>query len=293
MPCKKLVPVVGCQGPGTPTACGFCQKLTAATPSLNNVLGNRMGTSIQLRHSGTVSQTNSLYNGSWAVSFEFSMTSREPHAVHITVDIHLVDNGAGLAEVDRVEWKTHILQAWSNKYKFVDRLNGANWYAVFFDIQWRNNAWPANQRYQVRVDPPATDFPTTMSPQQQNMTKTMLPEGRALRQDVARHRDAPTRNMGVWGKGDKQAVLHEFGHMIGCPDEYDLTACSDPNNYVTAYATAYNVPGYTTDSVMNNPDSASRIYPRHFDYVRRVFEAWNQAPLKPLFTRDQLKVAPV
>jgi hypothetical protein len=100
-------------------------------------------------------------------------------------------------------------------------------------------------------------------------------ELKAWRDEVAETRGAGA-NMGTWDVDDRVEVIHEFGHMIGNPDEYYVKSFGNvPSTY---RAEIYDQPGFSTDSIMNNTDnydknnnkSYGKIHLRHFDTVKRA-----------------------
>ena len=287
MPCQKLIPVVLCQGPGTPTACAFCRQLPAPAPSAAAELAAKIPRTFSLDHEGVVRQklAGGVYDGEWDVTFALELTTADPHLLVVAVSIYVQGNGVN--DDDRTKWRSAIQSAWSNKYKLVNPANTQQYWKVVFDVRWRGEAWPASRRYPVTCVPAAAAvFPADMSEADKKLAQTMLPGAKAQKDKVGGH-SITSVHMGEWGKGDVQGVLHEFGHMIGCPDEYMLESCSGA--HTMAHSASYNVPGWTTDSIMNNPVSTSKIYPRHFTYVRRVFELWTLPPQKAAYARDALE----
>jgi hypothetical protein len=234
-------------------------------------------------HSGTVTQVYSNQVGvniTWRVYLKLTLNARTAQLLRIGVNINLIDNGAGVTKDDQVSWSTQIGQAWSNAFAF-ERGVGVNkqiW-ALKFDLNFVDSTFDATKRYDVTVHPAQPDVLATFG--QAFLNKAATAGGLAERQQVAEHKDQGTLNLGNWGKGDGQAVVHEFGHMVGCPDEYTLQSFTGGVNG-EAYDAAWTQAGYTTDSIMNNPQSSSKIYPRHLTYIRRVFESWQG------FTRDSV-----
>lgn len=74
-----------------------------------------------------------------------------------------------------------------------------------------------------------------------------------------------------WGVHDMQAVVHEFGHAIGNPDEYDTVAHNV--NFGGHQGLDYNKPGFTTDSIMNDTEKG-RPRQRHFAVVAELYRDW-------------------
>jgi hypothetical protein len=142
---------------------------------------------------------------------------------------------------------------------------------------------PANRRYDVRVVAPAQSIDTSASFTADERKKAMSsllsdPTVRAAKRKVSSHLDALTLDMGTWGAGDPKAIVHEFGHMVGCSDEYGCTSFTPTaiggRTYGLTYDTRWNVPGYSNDSIMNDPGQDGKVYDRHLTYVRHVYEAW-------------------
>lgn len=104
-------------------------------------------------------------------------------------------------------------------------------------------------------------------------------ELKAWRDEVSEVRGAGA-NLSTWDVDDRVEVIHEFGHMIGNPDEYYVKSFENvPSPY---RADIYDKPGFTTDSIMNNTDnydkknnkSYGRVYLRHFDTVKRAIQEY-------------------
>jgi hypothetical protein len=73
-----------------------------------------------------------------------------------------------------------------------------------------------------------------------------------------------TRDMAVWGVNDTVDITHEFGHMLGNPEEYFTT--NGVNWAVTVDGVNYPFRS-PNGSVMNNP--ANDPAPRHYDMIRQ------------------------
>jgi hypothetical protein len=69
-----------------------------------------------------------------------------------------------------------------------------------------------------------------------------------------------TTSMTGWGTADTQDMTHEFGHMLGCPEEYFTT---DGVDFAAGGKAGYRDPGA---GVMNNP--AGPALARNFDVIR-------------------------
>jgi len=109
---------------------------------------------------------------------------------HITVRIRLVPDDGITAETMaslRSTWKAGIEQKWSNHFGCCDTPACDGRCALTFEAQWVD----ANEHHTVRV---------RVGPERSNMT--------------------------TWDTMDTGDVAsHEFGHMLGWPDEYPATSC--------------------------------------------------------------------
>lgn len=83
-----------------------------------------------------------------------------------------------------------------------------------------------------------------------------------------------TPHLGQWGVQDKQAIVHEFGHVIGNPDEYWVK--SHNIHFGGHERRDYNKPAFSTDSIMND-SRKGRVFRRHFAVVVRLYREWKAA----------------
>lgn len=163
-------------------------------------------------------------------------------------------------------WKTHCESAWNCATLFVGRRK----YELRFNLIWVKPGAPGPY-YTVKVHQP---------PPLANLNAT--------REEVAEHHRSGTPHLAQWGVEDRQAILHEFGHMIGNPDEYfctGFTGLAGAFNGLT-----YNKTPFTTDSIMNNTNRHGlKIYERHFAQTRLAFmqflETVEPRPLPPVSIR--------
>jgi hypothetical protein len=146
----------------------------------------------------------------------------------------------------KTAWENAIVAKWDNKFAFcvlrdrpitiepgvVDRYD--EMYPIRIVIAWVDNA--ADADYVVRANAADAD------------------EG-------GRAGVGGTTSMTGWGTADTQDMTHEFGHMLGCPEEYFTT---NGVNYATGDARGYRDPGA---GVMNNP--AGSALARNFDVIRQ------------------------
>lgn len=145
----------------------------------------------------------------------------------------------------KTAWENAILAKWSGKFAFcvkrrtpivirpgvVDQYE--EMYPIYIVIAWVDD--PRDAHYVVRAQAPgATE------------------EGRSG--------VGGTTGMTGWGSADTQDITHEFGHMLGCPEEYFTTNGVD---YAAGGARGYRDPGA---AVMNNP--AGPALARNFNVIR-------------------------
>jgi hypothetical protein len=156
----------------------------------------------------------------------------------------------------KTAWENAIVAKWDNKFAFcvlrdraitirpgvVDRY--AEMYPIRIVIAWVDNATDAD--YVVTGN--AAD----------------ATEG-------GRAGQGGTTSMTGWGTADTQDMTHEFGHMLGCPEEYFTTNGVD---YATGGARGYRDEGA---GVMNNPAGAALA--RNFDVIRQEAAPLRDVPL--------------
>ncbi|MEP0189201.1 MAG: hypothetical protein ABJ311_07655 [Erythrobacter sp.] len=145
--------------------------------------------------------------------------------------------GSGLVVIPPAEksaFRTHIQSFWNCATAVVTEGGRQRNYDVLFDLEWVDGG-SGKPCYTVNIN--------------------------------KLHPNAANRdNMANWLFGNRQACIHEFGHMIGCPDEYNTIAVQGFGHIISDPA-VYNGQGWTTNSIMNNPGPKGRIHPRHFALV--------------------------
>lgn len=100
-----------------------------------------------------------------------------------------------------------------------------------------------------------------------------IPKGLS-RQEVARLQDQNTIHKEEWAWSDRVAILHEFGHLIGNPDEYRTTSFTGMP--LTWSADTYDQEAYTTKNIMNKPDETAMVAERNFAMVLEGYKAWQR-----------------
>jgi len=101
-----------------------------------------------------------------------------------------------------------------------------------------------------------------------------VPQGLS-RQAVAQLSRDNTINLLEWAWNDRTAILHEFGHMVGCPDEYLTTGFTGMG--LTWSADIYDQIAYTTGAIMNDPTETALLYPRNFALVLDGYKEWQRS----------------
>ncbi len=162
-------------------------------------------------------------------------------------------------------WKTHCESAWNCAVIYV----GQRKYDLLFNLIWvaPDDPYPA---YKIKIHQPPP------------LAAAGGPVSRPQQLANAQAKRSGTPHLAEWGADDRQAIIHEFGHMIGNPDEY---LCTGFSGLAAVWdAGVYNKPAFSTDSIMNNTaEDGCRIYPRHFGMVvqeiRRMLEHTDPQPI--------------
>lgn len=138
----------------------------------------------------------------------------------------------------RRAWERAIERKWSNRLYLRVKVPGVTEgpckFRIGVNLQWVND--PAKAHY------------------------TINPQG-AGGATAGRAGLGGTSSMTDWGTADTTDVTHEFGHMLGNPEEYFTTNGTDYTAGGTK--TGFRDPG---GGVMNNP--AERVHRRHFNLIR-------------------------
>jgi hypothetical protein len=198
----------------------------------------------------TLSQWNGTY--SWHSKWRLRLDLRaEVGKLEVIVRLK-----SSASDAVKTAWENAIVAKWDNKFAFcvlrdrpitirpgvVDRY--AEMYPIRIVIAWVDNATDAD--YVVTAN--AAD----------------ATEG-------GRAGQGGTTSMTGWGTADTQDMTHEFGHMLGCPEEYFTTNGVD---YATGGARGYRDEGA---GVMNNPAGAALA--RNFDVIRQEAAPLRDVPL--------------
>jgi len=156
----------------------------------------------------------------------------QPAQLTVTVRIF-----TSASEANRTQWAQAIADKWSGRMD-LNVLRGVHTgrYQIIVGVQWVNRARDAD--YTVR--PNAPTGPTA----------------------GGRMGIGGTTSMTDWGTGDTTDVTHEFGHMLGNPEEYFTTNGVDYTNRGTRRGFRDAGAG-----IMNNP--ADVPFERHYDTIRQ------------------------
>jgi hypothetical protein len=189
------------------------------------------------------------------------------HGSAIVVRVYAAYDTGRAANASIKQSMKNVIESFWNVAK-IDLGDGRRDRDLVFDLTWVDPGTGAAHHSVAPKTTPAATPPKPLS----SMEKGEL---KSWRDQVAEGRGAGA-NMGVWDVDDRVEVIHEFGHMIGNPDEYYVKSFVNvPSPY---RAEIYDKPGYSTDSIMNNTDnydkfnnkSYGKIHLRHFDTVKRA-----------------------
>ncbi len=174
------------------------------------------------------------WNGLFGWDTKFSLAF-DPSAQTCTVGVRIF---TGADEATRTKWESAIEGKWSNKFCLgvaADAAGaGAARYRIGIDVTWVDDA--ADAHYSVAAQSGAVD------------------EG-------GRAGLGGTTSMTGWGVDDDVDVTHEFGHMLGAPEDYfttdghDHTEGGSKNGFRDAGG-----------GVMNNP--AEDPFTAHYELIR-------------------------
>ncbi len=180
------------------------------------------------------------------------------------------DPGGPKSEAIKQSMK-NVIESYWNIAK-VDLGDGRRARDLQFDLTWVDPSIGAYREFIV----PKT---TPIGPPDKPLASMDAAELKAWRDEVSEARGAGA-SLATWDVDDRVEVIHEFGHMIGNPDEYYVKSFENvPSPY---RADIYDKPGFTTDSIMNNTDNYDkknnkcygRVYLRHFDTVKRAIQEY-------------------
>jgi hypothetical protein len=260
------------------------------------------------RHVWTQEQSGRTYGdgvNTWAANYVLSTTLT---STTLTCKVLIgTRNGTGNFTSDvGTNWEGAINRVWSDKAtvsvkETVGALQTTHTRRVLFEMGWND----VNAQYQVTcnrtpgMDGLIADVESIADVNRRiaHLIAIRVPEETARAYDVAWppwkkkealrnvNRDKKfhgTPDMLTWGDKDKEAVVHEFGHTIGLPDEYNVTKYNGAN----VDASIYNQAPFSTKSIMNNTVSSrgSTLYARHFKLIAIDFKDLMRTMVKPTAT---------
>ena len=184
---------------------------------------------------------NNTYNwqSKWRLRLSTKATSGGPK-LEVIVRLYTTATAS-----QKQAWENAIVSKWDNKFAFCVKKDpppsgatGAALYSEAYPIRigiaWVDSA--ADAHYTIAANAPGAN------------------EG-------GRSGIGGTTSMTGWGTGDTTDITHEFGHILGCPEEYFTTNGVD---YYAMYGGYFRVAGA---GVMNNP--AGPALARNFDIIRQ------------------------
>jgi hypothetical protein len=183
----------------------------------------------------------------------------------VRVPIQVSDGTSSATFTVKSNWLRVIQENWNNTAKLVvpyySKSTNAETrrvtYDIHFEVEWRDSD-DSRPVYAVQT------MRTT------GVVSADWRDAQAKYSAIRDHRVHGTPNLGQWGDNDREGIAHEFGHAIGNPDEYNTKRFMGAN----LPANIYDQDPFTTDSIMNNTQTLEglKIYPRHFDFLKRHFE---------------------
>lgn len=211
-----------------------------------------------------VSQRLDYRNGSAPTDFAWTVhlkLTEAPTELIVTVALKTVPTAPLTRGNFKAIWQQQIGSSW-NGAKLV--LPNGRTLPMRFELDWKANGY-TGPAYTVNVHEP----PPRPAQGQYARTGTgqwTVNPGRGPTVGT----DVGTPHMGQWGADDRAAIVHEFGHMLGCPDEYYTVSY----NGLALPAATYDQVPFTTDSIMNNTGPEGRIFPRHYQLIKQEYERW-------------------
>jgi hypothetical protein len=291
----KMPPKAPPKGPAPPrfpTSSYPNLKLAVSHASLSDALASKAGRHPSKDFEVSLSMEYTAEMGGSRIPWTsvFQLTELE-ESLLVTVRISTSHQGLGGAG-DAVEsrWKTGIESSWGGSMLIIAGDDGKlKTKVIIFEVEW---VAPDHPGKHWSLDSVASSLPPPPEPRPTIPPNATYEERRKIErayedrlkpfkaQQVNIEYDVHgTDHMTLWGREDPGAYIHEFGHMIGCPDEYYTVKWNDHD--VPGF---YSADAFTHDSIMNNTNGAGaavpgmRIYPRHFDVIRRAYEFWKGLP---------------
>lgn len=217
-----------------------------------------------------VSQQLDYRDGNGNMDFQWNVRFKMTEApTELVVTVYLKTGTSGVVTADYKNlWPAQIGSAWSGPVLEIPKVpSGTKRLRIRFELEWCAPSF-TGPAYTVSVHQPPPQ------PAQQDYVKQGSAWVKQDKQDTV-GTNVGTPHMGQWGADDRVAIVHEFGHMIGCPDEY----YTKTYNGATLPADTYDQEPFTTQSIMNNTGPKGRIFARHYDLILRQYELWQGLPV--------------
>lgn len=191
------------------------------------------------RVSETISNAPEEYdawNGTYSWRSKFTLTTNSTNCT-VTATVKIKVTGT-VTEAQKTAWKDAIEQKWNNKVK----------------LCCGQACCPDGSKVNIKVEYVDSGEHYTVTAQNPGATS----DGRAGL--------GGTTSMTDWGVNDTVDVTHEFGHMLGAPEEYFTTDGHDYTDGGTK--TGFRDPD---GGIMNNPSNDPQ--PQNYDLIRRQAQA--------------------
>ncbi len=184
----------------------------------------------------TISNGDERWNGTYSWRSKYTLTVDKQNCT-VTVTMKLKVTGT-ITDEQKAAWKSAIESKWNGKaYLCCTGCNCPRGLPISITVQYVDSG----EHYTIAAQTPGAT------------------EG-------GRAGLGGTTSMTGWGVGDTVDVTHEFGHMLGCPEEYYTT---DGHDY-TEGGTKLPVRD-PSGGIMNNP--ASNPLPRNFEGIKGEAES--------------------
>lgn len=222
-------------------------------------------TSVRVTQTQNYNDGVGIRNFAWIVPFQFF---ESPTELLIKIAVKTAEATPIVGDY-KSRWSRQIGSSWNGARLVIPPQAGSSRYPrgktlqLRFELEWVEASY-AGRCYTVNVHQPPPQ------PAQSDYAKNSAGSWQKAAKSDTVGTKVGTPHMGQWGADDNAAIVHEFGHMIGCPDEYyTLTHMGVP-----LAADTYDQPPFSTNSIMNNTGPQGRIFPRHYLLIQQRFEKW-------------------
>ena len=252
-----------------PEAANACTQAAAGL-----VLSNATAKSVDVK--GHVTQHTMGADPAWDVFWNLSLTSPDAFTKPsgmlgiMTVTVPIVEQGLGAGHIAITQgtkdlWSKHITTMWNS---VIFMVRNSRMLEVRFALDWRPAGTPNVFNINAAPTPPVATV-GWQTRRAQDLADLQAGIGDRQIGGVV-----GTPHLSQWGEGDVCAVSHEFGHMLGLPDEYETTTYMG----VAVPGLIYDQTAFTTNSLMNNTGEKGLLHKRHYHMIRRSLELWKNLP---------------